>query len=269
MNDTDDWQARFGGIERLYGTEAAGLLRGLRVCVVGIGGVGSWAAEALARSGVGQLTLIDPDDIVLSNINRQVHTLTSTLGQPKVAAMAERVAAIHPGCECCPVDDFLTLKNLPELITPEYDYVIDAIDSIRFKVALIYHCKRNRIPIIATGGAGGLTDPTQVRVADLTLTYNDPLAAKVRSRLRADHGWTRNPKRRFGVECVFSAQQQLYPRGDGTVGHAKPGVQGVTLDCSLGYGSTSLVTATFGLVAASRAINRSLRRKLGHAIARD
>ena len=263
MGETDH-QLRFGGIQRLYGRSAIWHLRHTHVCIIGLGGVGSWAVEALARSGVGQLTLIDFDQISISNTNRQLHALQGTIGQKKHRAMAERVAAINPECCCHAIDDFVTSQTLNDHLAPShgYDYVIDAIDSIKFKSEIIYFCRRNRIPLVTTGGAGGVTDPTSIKVADLSRTYNDPLAAKVRSRLRSEFGFTRNRKRRFGVECVFSTQQKLYPREDGSVGHEKPGIHGISLDCSMGYGSASFVTATFGLIAASRAVNRTLRSRM-------
>lgn len=256
----DSYAERFSGVRRLYGHAAFELIPELHVCVVGLGGVGSWAVEALARTGLCRLTLIDHDDIAVSNINRQLHSLTGTVGQSKVEVMAERVKQINPYCDVEVVDDFLTSRNLWELLPRGYNYVIDAIDSIRFKADMVYFCKRNKIPVITTGGAGGLIDPTAVRVADLTRTYNDALAAKVRSRLRADYGWSRNPKRRFGVECVFSTEQPVYPKPDGSVCHAKPGIHGVHLDCEFGYGSATAVTATFGFVAAARAIDRMLEQ---------
>lgn len=259
---SDDYRQRFGGIERLYGVQAADWIRDMRVCVIGLGGVGSWAVEALARSGVGHLLLIDHDDIALSNINRQIHALDSRLGEKKTRALEQRVAAINPQCRVQLIDDFITDRNLFECLPADsgIDYVIDAIDSIKFKAALIYYCKRNKMPIITTGAAGGLTDPTKIMIKDLARTYNDPLAAKVRARLRAEHGYTRNPRRYFGVECVFSAQQQVYPRKDGSIGHQKPGIHGVHLDCSMGYGSASFVTATIGFVAVSRVFDKHLLR---------
>ncbi len=262
MTDSDR-QQRFGGIQRLYGEAPFRCLKQMHVCVIGLGGVGSWAVEALARSGVGRLTLFDFDEICITNVNRQLHALTDTIGRKKQEVMAERVAAINPECDCCAVDDFVTSRTLGDHLSPQrgYDYVIDAIDSIRFKAEIIYHCKRNKIPIVTVGGAGGIDDPTLIRVADLSRTYNDPLAAKVRSRLRSEFGFTRNRKRRFGVDCVFSTQQRRYPKADGSVGPEKPGVHGVSLDCRLGYGSASFVTGTFGFIAASRAINRWLARK--------
>jgi len=258
--DDSDSQGRFSALERVYGASAAALLPQLHIAVVGIGGVGSWAVEALARSGVGTLTLIDPDDITESNINRQLHALTQTVGRPKVEVMRERVLSINPACQCHALEDMLVEKNLERYITTEFDYVIDAIDSIRFKAALIHYCRRHKIRIVTTGGAGGRLDPLKIGVADLSRTWNDALAAKVRSRLRAQYGFTKNPKRRFAVECVFSSEQPRYPAGNGAVSFAKPGVPGATLDCEQGYGSVSTVTSVFGLVAASLAVNKSLER---------
>ncbi len=260
-----DYDQRFGGIQRLYGDRAYALLPQLHICVVGIGGVGSWAVEALARSGVGKLTLIDFDTIALSNINRQFPARSDTLGRKKIQVMTEHIAQINPDCVCTQIDDFITADNLAEYLQPArgYDYVIDAIDSIKFKAAMIYYCKRNKIPIITTGGAGGLTDPTQIQVKDLSRTYNDALAAKVRATLRDQHNFSRNPARYFGVECVFSGQQPVYPKPDGSVSHEKPGVHGVHLDCRFGYGSISFVTAAFGMTAAGRALDKIFRKRLG------
>lgn len=252
----------FGALARVYGQQAFDCLPQLRICVVGIGGVGSWAAEALARTGVGHITMIDHDDISTSNINRQLHALHSTVDESKVATMRERLMQINPQAQIVAEDDFLAEKNLPHYLDRNYDAVIDAIDNIRFKAAMIAHCRRNKIRIVTTGGAGGRTDPLAVSVADLSRTWNDALAAKVRSRLRADYGFTSNPKRRFGVECVYSSEQPRYPSGSGQVSHAKPGVPGARLDCDQGYGSVSFVTGTFGLVAASRAVNKALAQRL-------
>ena len=260
---TCDYNQRFAGIQRLYGAEAADIIKGLHVCVVGLGGVGSWAVESLARTGVGRLTLIDYDEVHEGNINRQLPALGDTIGRKKFAVLAERVAAINPDCVCTTIDDFVTLHNLDSYLskTRGYDYVIDAIDRIGLKAAIIHYCKRNKIPVITTGGAGGLTDPTDIKVADLTRTYNDPLAAKVRGRLRKEYGYTTNPKRYFGVECVFSAQHPVYPKEDGTVSTQKPGIHGISLDCRFGYGAASFVTAAFGFTAASRVINKTLGKR--------
>jgi len=253
---------RFAGLQRLYGVKKAKFLPTLHICVIGIGGVGSWAVEALARSGVGEITLIDNDDIALSNMNRQIHTLDNTVGQSKVLTMRERVLQINPECHCHAIDDLLTQSNLNKYFKADtpFHYVIDAIDSAKHKSALIYYCKRNKIPIITTGGAGGLIDPTAITILDLSKTYNDPLAANVRSQLRYNYNFSRNTKRRFGIECVFSTEQQMYPQADGTIGQQKPSTKGLTLDCNFGYGSSSCVTSVFGFVAAARVIEKSLKK---------
>lgn len=256
------YRQRFGGIERLYGKGSLELFESLHVCVVGMGGVGSWAVEALARTGFGQLTLIDYDEICVTNINRQIHALDTTLGQKKALQLQARVNQINTHCDCRVIDDYINKNNIRNYLSPEkdYHYVIDAIDSISLKAAIIYQCKRNRIPVITTGGAGGLTDPTMIQIKDLSRTFNDPLAAKVRAKLRESYNFSRNTKRYFGIECVFSSQQQLYPRADGSVGHQKPGIHGVNLDCNMGYGSASFVTANFGFVAVSRLIHKIIRK---------
>lgn len=254
----------FAGIARLYGNEAYSLIKNMHVCVIGIGGVGSWVVEALARSAVGKITLIDFDTIALSNMNRQIHTLSNTIDQKKCNAMKDRVIQINPECEVNIIDDFITMDNMADLLSQNYDYVVDAIDSIKFKAGLIYYCKRNKIPIITTGGAGGLTDPSVIKVVDLSKTYNDALAAKVRSTLRDQYNFTKNSKRSFRVDCVFSSQQQLYPKEDGTVSHEKPGIHGVSLDCRFGYGAASFVTGTFGFIAAAHIIKKFVTKKLTH-----
>lgn len=252
----------FDALQRVYGRKAYHCLSLLRICVVGVGGVGAWSVESLARTGVGHITIIDHDDIAASNINRQIHALRSTEGESKVQIMKMRVADINPACDIQAEDDFLAEKNLEHYLQRDFDVVIDAIDNIRFKAAMLAFCRRRKISVITTGGAGGRTDPLAVSVADLSRTWNDALAAKVRSRLRTDYGFTKNPKRRFGIECVYSSEQPVYPRAGGVVTHAKPGVPGARLDCDQGYGSVSFVTGTFGLVAASRAVNKALARRL-------
>jgi tRNA A37 threonylcarbamoyladenosine dehydratase len=208
--------------------------------------------------------MIDYDTVSIGNINRQLPALSETVGEKKFAVLKQRVNSINPGCRCHCIDDFLTSENLTTYLSTErgYDYVIDAIDSISFKAEMIFYCKRNKIPIITTGGAGGLTDPTMVQVKDLSRTINDPLASNVRSRLRSKHGFTRTPKRNFGIECVFSTQNPVYPKPDGSVSHEKPGIHGVSLDCSMGYGSATFVTATFGNVAVARLITKILKKRL-------
>ena len=258
---TPDYLQRFGGIARLYGQPALTQFAAAHVCVVGIGGVGSWAVEALARSGIGALTLIDLDDVCITNSNRQLHALQSTVGELKVEVMAARVRQINPDCRVTTVDDFVTADNLAEHIHDGFDYVVDAIDSLKAKVALIAYCRRRKLPIIVAGGAGGQLDPTLVQVADLARTTMDPLASKVRADLRRLHGFTREPNRKFGVECVYSTEQLRYPDGAGGVCHAKAASDGnLKMDCASGFGAVSVVTGTFGLVAASRVLTKIAER---------
>ena len=201
------------------------------------------------------------DDICVTNTNRQLPAMAGNIGRLKVEVMAERIRAINPACEVRPIMGFVTPDTLAEYITPDIDCVVDCIDSVASKVALIAWCRRQRIAIVTTGGAGGQIDPTQIRVADLSKTVNDPLAAKARSLLRRDHNFPRaESKRSFGVPCVYSLEQLRYPKPDGSVCQQKSFVgEGVKLDCSGGFGSVTMVTATFGMVAASRAVERLLR----------
>ena len=258
--DTDDHDLRFGGIRRLYGSRAVERFRSAHVVVVGVGGVGSWTVEALARSGIGKLTLIDLDDVCVSNVNRQLHALDGTVGRPKVEVLAERCRAIQPGIEVVEDIAFATPTNLAERIPEDADHLVDAIDSVVAKAALISWCKRRKLPITVTGAAGGQTDPTRIRVADLARTEHDPLLAKVRARLRRDFGFSRNPKRRFSVECVYSDEQLVYPSPDGEVCLQKPGSgESTRLDCASGFGAATFVTGSFGFVAASRVLARLAR----------
>ncbi len=252
---------RFGGTQRLYGSHAVERLTQGHFCVVGIGGVGSWVAEALARTAVGRITLIDLDDICVSNINRQLHAMDTTVGEAKVDAMSQRIQQINPQCTVHVIEDFISADNLTDYISSDMDYVIDAIDSVPAKAALLAYCKRHKIPVITTGGAGGQIDPTHIQVADLSRTIQDPLAAKLRSELRRNYRFSTNPKRRFGIECVFSTEQLRYPQADGSVCYAKQqAVAGTKLDCNSGFGASVAVTASFGMVAASRAINKFLSK---------
>jgi tRNA A37 threonylcarbamoyladenosine dehydratase len=239
---------RFGGIARLYGEAGLARLQAAHVCVIGIGGVGSWGAEALARSGVGSMTLIDLDHVAESNLNRQAHALESTLGQAKVLAMAERIASINPACRVTTVEDFVAPENVAELLAADFDGVLDAIDHQRAKVAVIVHCRRRGLRLVTAGAAGGQTDPTRIRVDDLARTEQDPLLAKVRARLRREHGFPRDPKKKFGVEAVYSTEPLAYPEASCDTA---PGPAG--LSCA-GFGSSMAVTAGFGLVAAARLI---------------
>jgi len=265
-----DYSLRFGGIARLYGQCNAKILQNSHFCVVGIGGVGSWVAEALVRNGVGQITLIDLDDICISNINRQIHALTNTIGISKVDVMYERIIQINPDCQVNVIEDFVTADNLKELMTQSYDYVIDAIDAVDIKVRLIAFCKRNKTPIITIGGAGGQVDPSQIVISDLSKTYQDPLLAKVKNQLRREFNFpkadlAKASKRKFSIDAVFSTEQLRYPDATGGVCLAKPdpnnrGDTAMRLDCSGGFGATTHVTATFAFFAVSRAIEKLLKK---------
>jgi tRNA threonylcarbamoyladenosine dehydratase len=253
------YRSRFEGLARVYGETALGYLAGAHFCIVGVGGVGSWAAEACARSGIGAITLIDHDDIQPSNTNRQIHTTVDTVGRSKVEVLRERILAINPDCDCVAVDDLVTRANLDKFDFPRFDYVIDCIDHVSHKLSLMHHCRRRKIRCVSTGGAGGLVDPTQIVVKDLTQSWNDPLLAKVRATLRNQLGYSRNPKRRYAMDCVFSTEQPIYPVGDGSVSHAKPVTpERTTLDCNTGIGSFVGVTACFGFTAAAHAIRKYL-----------
>ncbi len=253
MSRVDNYEQRFGGIGRLYTPEGLSKLRQAHVCVIGIGGVGSWAVEALARTGIGKITMIDMDDICVTNINRQIHAMTGTVAQLKTESMKERVERINPECVVEIIDDFISPENIPEYLNRGYDYVIDAIDSVKTKAALIAYCKRNKIKLITTGGAGGQTDPSQIQIADLSRTIQDPLASKVRSLLRKEYNFSQNPKRKFGVDCVFSTQPLIFPKmGESCEISA-------TMNCANGFGAVTMVTATFGFFAVSRVVDKLLK----------
>ena len=253
-----DQERRFGGINRLYGADGSQRLRQANVCVVGIGGVGSWVAEAVARTGVGQITMIDLDMVAESNTNRQIHALDDVYGQAKVAAMATRIRAINPDCKVSCIEDFVTPENVPILLNQGFTVVIDAIDQVRPKAAMIAFCRRRKIPIIVTGAAGGQIDPTQIRTSDLTQTVQDPLLAKVRSLLRREYDFPRDGKKKFGILSVFSTEPLRYPSSNLSC-DTQRGPAG--LNCA-GFGSSVCVTASFGMAAAAQAINHIVSRAL-------
>jgi tRNA A37 threonylcarbamoyladenosine dehydratase len=246
-----DFERRFGGVARLYGADALARFQRAHVCVIGIGGVGSWAVEALARSAIGRLTLIDLDHVAESNANRQIHALGEEFGKAKTSAMAERVRAINPYCSVHEIEDFVTEDNLDALLGRGYDYVVDAIDQTRVKAALIAWCKRHDVKLITTGSAGGQVDPSRIKVDDLARTIQDPLASRMRSLLRKNYGFPRDVKKKFGVECVYSDEPLKYPEVGQACEIDQGGVTG--LNCA-GFGSSVCVTASFGFVAASRVL---------------
>lgn len=253
---------RFGGIARLYGQAALNVFKESHVCVIGVGGVGSWVVEALARSGIGKITMIDPDEVSESNINRQLVALGSTVGKGKCDVLVERIADINPECEVTVVEDLLKPENTRELIDTKFDYVVDAIDSARSKAALIRHCKRNKIPIVCIGGAGGQVDPQQITVGDITRTHNDPLLAKTRSILRYDYGFSSNLKRKYQVPCVYSTEQLSYPLPDGGITQQKPDSdRALRMACDVGMGSATHITATFGYFAVGLLLKKLATKK--------
>lgn len=240
---------RFSGIARLYGESAFACFQRAHVCVIGIGGVGTWAAEALARSAVGTITLIDLDHIAESNTNRQIHALGDAFGQAKVAAMAERLRAINPDLTVEEREEFVTPENIGHLLAPDFDYVVDAIDDTRAKVAIAAYCRDRQLPLVMAGAAGGKTDPTRIVIDDLARTTQDALLSRVRQQLRKHHGFSRDPKRKFDLQAVFSLQPMLRPTAD-----AECAIEG-GLSCT-GYGSATAVTGGFGFAAASLVLSR-------------
>lgn len=249
-----DYADRFGGVGRLYGRSGLTSLQRARVCVIGVGGVGSWTVEALVRSGVGALTLIDLDDVCLTNVNRQLPALDSTVGRPKISVLAERMALIHPGCRLTAVAEFVTESNLSRLLAGPYDVVVDAVDRTGIKTAIIAHCVRSSQPVVTVGGAGGRRDATAVRTADLALSRGDLLLKGVRKRLRRDHGFPKGEHEAFGVSAVFSAEPQVFPWADGTCRAEPETGSTLRLDCAAGFGAAAHVTGTFGFAAAGEAV---------------
>ena len=251
----DSFQSRFGGLGRLYGSAGLERLRRAHVCVVGLGGVGSWAVEALARSGIGHLTLIDLDDVCISNVNRQIHALDGALGKPKVEVMAGRVAAINPDCVINPVHSFFLKSNASQILETHFDAVLDAIDSPSLKCVLISSCRERHIPVTVVGGAGGRQDPTAIHVTDLAFSSGDRLLQYVRRKLRREYSFPRGDQD-FGVECVVSRELPVFPTKQGCVSSSRAEAVDLRLDCASGFGTASFVTGTFGLVAASRIVRQ-------------
>ena len=251
-----DFDRRFGGIARLYGAHALQRFRNAHICVIGVGGVGSWIVEALARSAVGQLTLIDLDNVAESNINRQIQALSATIGMAKISALAERIAQINPFCQVHQVEDFVEPDNLEQMIgIGKYDYVIEATDSVKAKAAVLAWCRRHAIPVVTIGSAGGKTDASQISVRDLAKTEQEPLLKKVRKVMRSQYGFPRGEKTKFHIDAVFSMEPLKFPEtGEVCAVNGDERAGGVTgLNCA-GFGSAMVVTATFGMVAAGHAL---------------
>lgn len=247
-----DLARRFGGVARLYGAAAAARFAKAHVAVIGVGGVGSWAVEALARSSIGRLTLIDLDNVAESNVNRQLPALDGEFGRAKIDVLAERVRRIHPCCELDLIEDFISADNMTNYLAPtkNIDFVLDALDDWRVKAALLLHCRAAKMPIIISGAAGGKMDATQIALADLSRCIQDPMLAKMRAFLRKHHGFPSAASgKNFGVECVFSREPVRYPEACAAsdFNHG--------LNCG-GFGSAVVVTASFGMMAAGRVLQR-------------
>lgn len=263
------WQERFSGIDRLYGAGSVARFAACRVAVIGMGGVGSWVVEALARTGVGHLTLIDADDLCVSNTNRQLPALAGQYGRSKVEAMAERCRSINPLITAESVANFVTPSNLSEMLDRGFDLVVDACDSFRTKVEMAAWCRRRKVPLIVVGSAGGRTDPTLVRVRDLSRTEHDAMLALVRKKLRSEFNFPKNADRYFGISAIYSLENVRYPQADGTVCGVRPQVNGeaaLKLDCGAGLGAATHITGTFAFAAVGKALELLLkpRRAIAH-----
>ncbi len=258
MSSSCDTTRRFSGLDRLYHMNAMQTLQCSHVVIIGIGGVGSWAAEAIARSGIGKITLIDLDNIAESNINRQLHALSSTIGVPKVMAMQQRILEINPNCDIDAIEDFLCPDTIESHLgmLDQTTWIIDCIDQVKTKAHLIAWARRRKQPIITTGAAGGKTDPTQLKIGDLNLTEYDPLCSRLKQTLKKQFHFPAHPHK-FKIPCVYSMENMRYPKENSSCdvneSQSKPGLQG--LNCA-GYGSVVTVTASMGLFAASYVINK-------------
>lgn len=245
-----DVNRRFGGVSRLYGADGLAKLQAAHICIIGIGGVGSWAAEAVARNAVGTITLVDLDNIAESNVNRQLHAVDGAFGKAKVTAMRERILSINPMATVHEVEDFVTAENIHELLKQHYNGVIDCVDDVKAKAAIASFCKAKNIPLVMTGAAGGRLNAANIKQADLSEVSHDKLLAKVRNLLRRDYGFSsghsaKNKSSKLGVHCVYSDEAVIKP--DSACETSNDAITG--LNCA-GYGSSVCVTATFGFVAA-------------------
>ncbi|WP_111893273.1 ThiF family adenylyltransferase [Acinetobacter sp. MB5] len=248
----DEYDRRFAGVAKIYGEPNFNQFEQSHVMVIGIGGVGSWAVEALARTGIGRLTLVDMDVVAASNINRQLPAMSSTLGHDKVAVMAERCRQINPRMQVKVIDDYLSPENVKEFLVDAPDVILDCIDDVKAKLALMLHCRFNKIPLIVSGGAGGKLDPLKIRVADLSKTEQDPMLAKLRAQLRSK-GICKKPKEKFGITCVYSIDN---PFSSADV------CPSAGLRCG-GYGSAVVVTSSFAMIAVAEVLKKleALRKK--------
>lgn len=261
-----DYANRFGGIARLYGRAALELMRRSHVCIIGVGGVGSWIVEALARTGLGALTLVDADDVCTTNINRQLPALDGTVGRPKVAVLAERVRLISPECQVQALPEFYTKASAPELLETNYDFVIDAVDRMSTKAHIIHSCRDRGLRVLTCGAAGGRRNPSLVRAEDLGLAGQDELLRQTRKKLRREFGWEHGIQATalpMGVRCVFSPEKPVFPWTDGTCSAEPEPGSSLRMDCASGFGAASFITGVFGFVAAAEVVRVLVAEECG------
>ncbi|MBC7430064.1 MAG: ThiF family adenylyltransferase [Bacteriovorax sp.] len=258
--NSDDYNQRFGGIARLYGVQGLKNLLEAHVLVVGLGGVGSWAAESLARSGVGAITLVDLDDICITNTNRQLPAMSGHYGKLKINVIRDRILSINPQCQVHCIENFFTASSAEAILDNSFDYVVDAIDSLHNKCLLASMCRDGHLPLLVTGGAAGKINPAQIQIADLGECVNDSLIFRMRKRLRQEFNFpngspsSRTPKVKFNMMCVFSPEEPVYPTAEGGITCSIPD-ENLKMDCETGMGSVSHITAVFGLMAAGHIVN--------------
>lgn len=253
---TEDYLQRFGGLARLYGAVALPRLQAAHACIVGVGGVGSWVVEGLARSGVGALTLIDLDDVCLTNVNRQLPALDGNIGRPKVTALAERVQLINPQCAVTAVSEYFTAKTAVPLLATRYDWVVDCIDLMSNKALLIAECTQRGQPVLTVGSAGGRRDASRIRVSDFGGSHGDELLRQVRKKLRRDYAFAKGEGNHYDIPCVWSQEKPVYPWADGTCSTEPEEGSNLRLDCATGFGTGVFITGAFGFAAAGEIVRR-------------
>lgn len=253
---TEDYLQRFGGLGRLYGAAALPRLHAAHVGVVGVGGVGSWVVEGLARSGLGALTLIDLDDVCVTNVNRQLPAHDGNIGRPKVEALAERVQLINPDCRVRTIADYFTAATAERLLAERFDWVVDCIDLMSNKARLIAECTRRGQPVLTVGSAGGRRDATRIRVSDFGGSHGDELLRQVRKKLRRDYGFAKGEGNEYGIPCISSQEKPVYPWADGTCAMEPEAGSALRLDCATGFGTAVFITGAFGFAAAGEVVRR-------------
>jgi tRNA threonylcarbamoyladenosine dehydratase len=253
---SEDYLQRFGGLGRLYGAAALPRLQAAHVAVIGVGGVGSWVVEGLARSGIGAITMIDLDDVCVTNVNRQLPALDGNIGRPKVAALSDRVRLINPACRVDALSEFFTAESAARLLANRYDWVVDCIDTMTNKALVIAECGKRGQPVVTVGGAGGKRDATRIRVGDLGGSHGDDLLKMVRRKLRRDHGFAKGEGNDYGIPCISSQEKPVYPWADGTCSTEPEEGSNLRLDCATGFGTAVFITAAFGFAAAGEVVRR-------------